>query len=415
MTTDTVAGHAGDRLTPAARHRLTVVLGLLTALGPFTIDLYLPAFPAVALSLATSATAIQATLAGTTLGIAIGQLIMGPWSDRIGRRAPLIIATSAHVLASLACAIAPDVTWLTIARFVMGAAAAAGGVVAAAMVRDLYSGLPMMKLSSRLAMINGAAPIIAPVLGSVLLVWVDWRGIFVVLAVYAAIVVASTVAFIPESLPRDLRSRGGFREFGSIARGLFSDRIFVMLMVVGGMVWGSEFTYLAGSSFLLQDGYGFSATTYGLVFAVNAVGYVAGTQLGARIAHRIAPQRLLAISTSIMVLAAVGVIVGTTVGSQAGVLVALWFSVAAVGVSVPCATALALNRITRNAGTAAAMIGAVNFGIAALVTPLASLGSGGDAAAGGSMGIIMLITSCIAVALALPLTRMAVGWPTRSP
>lgn len=406
MSTVTASGHAGDRMSPSARRRLIVVLGLLTALGPFTIDLYLPAFPAVAISLATSAAAIQATLAGTTMGIAIGQLVMGPWSDRIGRRAPLIIATSAHVLASLACAAAPDVVSLTIARFIMGAAAAAGGVVAAAMVRDLYSGLPMMKLSSRLAMINGAAPIIAPVLGSVLLAWVDWRGIFVVLAAYAAIVVLSTMLFIPESLPRELRSRGGFREFGSIARDLFSDRIFVMLMLIGGMVWGSEFTYLAGSSFLLQDEYGFSATAYGLVFAINAVGYVGGTQLGARVAHRLAPQRLLAISTSVMVVAAACVLVLTVADVRAGVLVAMWFSVAAVGVSVPCATALALNRVTRNAGTAAAMLGAVNFGIAALVTPLASAGG-----SNASMGIVMLACSLVAVALAAPLSRMNVGWP----
>jgi DHA1 family bicyclomycin/chloramphenicol resistance-like MFS transporter len=387
------------------------VLGLLTALGPFTIDLYLPAFPAVAASLATSATAIQATLAGTTLGIAIGQIVMGPWSDRVGRRLPLILATSGHVLASLACAWAPDVTSLTIARFLMGAAAAAGGVVAAAMVRDLYSGLPMMRLSSRLAMINGAAPIIAPVLGSVLLVWVDWRGIFVVLALYAAVIVAATIAFIPESLPSELRSRGGFREFGGVARALFADRIFVMLMIIGGMVWGSEFTYLAGSSFLLQDDYGFSAVAYGLVFAINAVGYVGGTQLGARIAHRVAPQRLLAVSTSVMVVAAGGVMAGIVVDAQPVVLVSLWFSVAAVGVSVPCATALALNRVTRNAGTAAALLGAVNFGIAAVVTPLASAGSG-DSSDG--MGLLMLITSLIAAGLAIPLTRMAVGWPSRA-
>ena len=298
-------------MSPAERRRLIVVLGALTALGPFTIDLYLPAFPAVALSLETSAAAIQATLAGTTAGIAIGQLVMGPWSDRVGRRLPLIIATVAHVLASLACAIAPDVVFLTIARFGMGAAAAAGGVVAAAMVRDLYSGVPMMKLSSRLAMINGAAPIIAPVLGSVLLVWTDWRGIFVVLAAYAAIVVTATIVWVPESLPVYARSSGGFRAFGGIARRLFSDRIFVMLMLIGGMVWGSEFSYLAGSPFLIQDEYGFSATAYGLFFAINAVGYVAGTQLGARVAHRIAPQTMLAVATGVMVVAAIMVVLMT--------------------------------------------------------------------------------------------------------
>ena len=394
--------HAGDALSAAERRRLVIVLGALTALGPFTIDLYLPAFPAVAVSLATSPAAIQATLAGTTFGIAIGQLLMGPWSDRVGRRIPLIIATIAHVLASLLCAAAPDVVFLTIARFGMGAAAAAGGVVAAAMVRDLYSGIPMMKLSSRLAMINGAAPIIAPVLGSVLLVWTDWRGIFVVLAAYALVVVTATILWVPESLPKHARSTGGFVEFGGVAKRLFGDRIFVMLMLVGGMVWGSEFSYLAGSPFLIQDEYGFSATAYGVFFAINAVGYVAGTQVGARVAHRIAPQRLLAVSTSVMVVAAAAVVIGTATDSRVLVLGALWFSVASVGVSVPCATALALNRVTSNAGTAAALLGAANFGIAALVTPLGS--------AAGGMGVVMLVASIIAAGLAIPLTRMQVGW-----
>jgi DHA1 family bicyclomycin/chloramphenicol resistance-like MFS transporter len=402
-----VLTHAGDALTPSTRRRLTIVLGALTALGPFTIDLYLPAFPAVALSLATNAAAIQATLAGTTIGIAVGQVIMGPWSDRVGRRMPLLLATAAHVLASLACAVAPDVISLTIARFVMGAAAAAGGVVAAAMVRDLYSGVPMMRLSSRLAMINGAAPIIAPVIGSVLLTWVDWRGIFVVLAAYAAVVVVATAAFIPESHPPVARSRGGFREIGGVARRQFRDRVFVVLMVTGGMVWGTEFTYLAGSSFLLQSTYGLSPTQYGLVFAVNALGYVAGTQLGVRVVHRISPHHLLAISTMIMVIAAIAFFVFESLDLRAGVLASMWVSVAAVGVSVPCATALALNRVNRNVGTAAAILGAVNFGIAGLVTPLASFGSG--------MGPIMIACSTVAAGLSIALTRMAVGWPAVAP
>lgn len=404
----TAQGHAGDKLSPRSRTRLTWVLGALTALGPFTIDLYLPAFPAVAHSLSTTAAAVQTTLAGTTLGIAIGVLVMGPWSDRVGRRMPLLLATTAHVLASLACAVAPDIVSLTIARFMMGAAASAGGVVASAMVRDLYSGLPMMRLASRLAMINGAAPIIAPVLGSVLLNWVSWRGIFVVLAAYAAVVIFATALVVPETLPSERRSRGGFRTFGLVAGSLLRDRVFLALMIAGGMVWGSEFSYLAGSAFLFQESYGFTATQYGLLFAVNAVGYVAGTQVGARVAHRLPPQRLLVIATAVMTIAALGFGIGAALDARPLVLAAIWLSVAAVGVSIPCANALALNRVTSNAGTAAALLGGANFGLAGLVTPLASIDTG---IPGGGMALVMSIASVIALLLALRLRKRNLGWP----
>jgi DHA1 family bicyclomycin/chloramphenicol resistance-like MFS transporter len=266
----------------------------------------------------------------------------------------------------------------------------------------------MMKLSSRLAMINGAAPIIAPVLGSVLLAWIDWRGIFVVLACYAVVIVVSTAIVIPETLPVASRATGGFSRLAVVARELASDRIFVSLMFVGGMIWGSEFSYLAGSSFLLQDRYGFSATQFGLVFAINALGYVVGTQLGARIAHRFPPQRLLAIATQVMAAAAAIVTVGIVFDVRPLVLAAMWFSVAAVGVGIPCANALALNRVTHSVGTAAAMLGAANFGIAALVTPLASVGS---ATSSLGMGVVMLVTAVIAAVFALMLRGRQLGWP----
>lgn len=389
----------------ARRLRMTIVLGALTALGPFTVDMYLPAFPAVAASLAAEESAVQATLTGTTIGIALGQLLVGPWSDRVGRRLPLVVATSAHVIASLACAVAPDIVFLTIARVLMGAAAAAGGVVAAAMVRDLYSGVPMMRLASQLAMINGAAPIIAPLVGSAVLLVTDWRGIFVVLAMYATIIVAATIAVVPETLPAARRSTGGFAAFADAASTLLRDKVFVTLMVLGGMVWACEFTYLAGSSFLLQIGYGFDSGAYALVFALNAVGFVGGTQVGARLAPRVAPQKVLLWSTIGLLVAAALFLVLERMDLRPAALVAMWFTVAAVGVSVPCSNALAMNRIRSNAGTAAALLGAANFGLAGIAPPIAALGPG--------MGPVMVVTAAVAAALAILLQRMPVGWNPR--
>lgn len=389
----TAPEHPGDRLSAGQRLTYIIVLGFLTALGPFTIDLYLPAFPAIASDLMTTEAAIQFTLAGTTMGIAVGQLLVGPWSDRTGRKLPLMIATLVHVLACVAAALAPTIEALSLARVIMGAAAAASGVTSLAMVRDLFSGLRMMRMVSQLAMINGLAPILAPIIGSQLLIVMSWRGIFVFLGVYAVIAGAAVMLFIVETLPPRKRQRGPSALRSTIAL-LFRDRVYVGLLVVGGMVWGCQFSYLASTPFLYQTAYGFSSTEYGLLFAANAIGFVGGSQLSARIAHLVAPQWLLAIGTSVMVVAAGCVITAELTGlAPAGVLVAMWFSVAAVGLCVPCLQVLGLARHGAHAGTAAAFMGASNFGIAALVTPLSGLVQTGNAL---GVGYLMLATSVVA-------------------
>ena len=174
--------HPGDLLSRRQRLVYVLVLGALTALGPFTVDLYLPAFPVLQDELGVSAAAVQLTLTGTMIGFGFGQLIVGPWSDKVGRRLPLILATALHIAASVAAALAPDIVWLSAFRLLQGFGAAAGGVVAMAMVRDLFGGKPLVRMLSRLALVNGLAPVLAPVIGSQLLGVMDWRGVFVVLA-----------------------------------------------------------------------------------------------------------------------------------------------------------------------------------------------------------------------------------------
>jgi DHA1 family bicyclomycin/chloramphenicol resistance-like MFS transporter len=391
-----VVTHPGDLLSRQHRLRYVIILGALTALGPFTIDLYLPAFPEVAAALRVTPTAIQATLAATTIGLAIGQLIVGPWSDVVGRRMPLIVATFAHVAASLACAAAPNVELLTVSRFVMGAAAAAGGVVSLALVRDLFSGVPMMRMLSRLGMINGLAPIVAPILGSQLLRWMDWRGIFVVLAIYGAVICVASALWITETLPSESRIRSGVRALPGRMGGLLRDRRYLGLALIGGFVWGGEFSYLAGSPFLFQGVYAFSVAQYGLLFSVNALGYVLGTQLGGRLSARVPPQWILAVGTSVLVASGAFLCAGAVLtGGLLAVVIPLWFSVAAVGVCIPCVTGLALAPHGAEAGTAASLLGAMNFTVAGLVTPLVGLIATPDAL---GMGTVML--GCAVVASA---------------
>jgi len=180
----TAAAHAGDALSRRERLVYVIVLGALTALGPFTIDLYLPAFPVLQRELHVTPALVQLTLTATTIGFGVGQLLVGPWSDKVGRRVPLIVASSVHVVASLGAALAPDILWLGGFRVLQGMGAAAGGVVAMALVRDLFGGLPLVRMLSRLSLVSGLAPVVAPVIGSQLLRFVDWRGIFVFLTAY---------------------------------------------------------------------------------------------------------------------------------------------------------------------------------------------------------------------------------------
>src|SRR5690606_28814061 len=205
--------------------------------GPFTIDLYLPAFPQLEADFATSAAMIQLTLTGTMIGFAIGQLVVGPLSDKIGRRVPLIAVTALHVLASIAAAIAPDLVLLGTARVVMGIGAAAGGVVAMAIVRDLFGGRRLVTMLSRLALVSGVAPVVAPLIGSALLVVMPWRGIFVFLAAYGLLMLIAAVVTLPETLPKERRHERGSSTVLQRYRSVFSDRVFVGVLIIGGMTF----------------------------------------------------------------------------------------------------------------------------------------------------------------------------------
>lgn len=262
--------------------QLVLVLGALIALGPLTIDMYLPALPAITAAFATTEAATQLTLTGTLAGLALGQLLIGPLSDALGRRRPLIAGVVLHVLASGAAAIAPNILVLGALRVLQGVGCAAAVVVAMAIVRDLFTGVAAATLLSRLMLVMGAAPVLAPTLGSQVLRVTDWRGIFVVLAALGVGLVALAVVGLQETLPPSRRRPGGVRATLGAYRTLLRDRTFVGLVVVAGLSMAALFGYVAGSSFVFQGQYGMDEQTFGLVFGAGAIGLIAATQLNVR-------------------------------------------------------------------------------------------------------------------------------------
>lgn len=370
----TAAVHPGDALSRAERLTYIFVLGALTALGPFTIDLYLPALPVLEHELAVPTAAVQLTLTATMIGFAVGQLLVGPLSDQIGRRRPLLIATGLHIVACLAAALAPDLFWLGIARVLQGFGAAAGAVVAMAMVRDLFGGYPLVKMLSRLALVSGLAPVLAPVIGSQLLLAVDWRGLFVFLSIYGFLVLVATALFLRETLPPTARSVRGHSSVGQRYGALFRDRVYVGAVLIAGMNFSALFAYLSSSSFLFQDVYALSPQEYGLLFGINSIGVVVGVQISSRLQKHIGPQWVIAGATLVQLISAIAIIVLDASGAGfVGIVIPLWFFIAGCGFNFPAISALALVKHGHEAGTAASVLGAMNFGVAGIVSPIVGL------------------------------------------
>ncbi|HEY0448548.1 multidrug effflux MFS transporter [Actinophytocola sp.] len=373
--------------------RVILVLGSLIALGPLTIDMYLPALPAIADDLVTTSAAVQLTLTGTLLGLGLGQLVIGPLSDAVGRRLPLIIGTAVHVASSLLCLIAPNVAVLGVLRMMQGVGAAAAMVVALAVVRDLFSGRAAATALSRLMLVMGAAPILAPTLGAAILLTGSWRGVFAVLAVLGVALMLVAIFLLKETLPVERRRTGAFGPVLRTYRSLVTDKQFVVLALVAALGMSALFSYVSGSSFVLQDGFGLDQQQFGLVFGIGAIAIIGASQVNVVLLNRYSPERIVFYALAGSVVA--GLVLTALAIAGGGLLafvVPLFFLLGAIGFVLPNAPALALSRHGEAAGTAAALLGATQFGLGALIAPLVGvLGNDGPA-----MAITMTAGSAVA-------------------
>ncbi|GAA2163896.1 multidrug effflux MFS transporter [Actinomadura napierensis] len=375
---DPVAKAAVPAGTAARADRRVVligVLGALTAMAPLSIDMYLPALPRVASDLSTGAMQAQLTLTACVVGLAVGQAVAGPLSDALGRRRPLLVGLAAYAAASLLCVAAPNVETLITLRVVQGAAGAAGIVIARAVVRDLYDGVAAAKFFSTLMLVNGLAPILAPVIGGQLLRVMPWPGVFGVLTGIGVALFLAVLAGLGETLPPERRETGGLRATVRTFRALATDRSFVGPGLALALAFAAMFTYISGSPFVLQDIYHLSPQAFSIAFGVNSLGIVAAGQVSGWLAGRVALGRLLAAGLAIVAAGGIGLLVAVPAGGGLpAVLPALFLVASGQGLIMPNATALALaDRPPQVTGSASALLGLSQFALGGAAGPLAGI------------------------------------------
>ncbi|HWC09049.1 MAG TPA: multidrug effflux MFS transporter [Solirubrobacterales bacterium] len=362
-----------DRSDHAAvlRRLLPPLLLLLTVFGPISMDLYLPALPALPAELDAPTSVAQLTVTACLIGLAAGQLLAGPLSDRFGRRGILLIGIAAYIVTSVLCAVSPSIELLIAARVVQGFAGGVGIVIAQAAGRDIYSGGELIRFYGRLTVVGGFAAIVGPLLGGLLNAFVDWRGLFVFLAAIGAGILLATLAVFRETLPVDERTRGGLGQTLRDFRTLLADRVFVGAVLNQGFLYAALFAYLAGSTFVLQDIYGLSPQAYAAAFGLNSAGFMVFGYLAGRSAERWSLTGTLAAGTAVAGAGAGGLLVAGLMPVPLWVVLVSLFALASgVAISSPPATSVALVGYPTIAGTASSLLGVVRFGFGGVAAPL---------------------------------------------
>ena len=389
--------------------RLIVVLGSVNAIGPLSIDMYLPSFPEISRGLGSSASSVQLTLTACVAGLALGQLVLGPLSDRLGRRLPLIAAMATYAVASLLCATASSVGMLIAFRFVQGLAGAGGIVIARAVVRDLRTGAAAARLFSSLLLVTGLAPILAPLLGGQLLALTAWEGVFVALSILSALLAVLVATALPETLPAERRTTDGLGRTVQTMGRLLRNRTFLGHGLTSGLIFGALFAYISGSSFVLQGIYGMSPQLYSAAFAMNGLGLIAGSQINARLVERVGPRRLIRFGLACVVTSAIVLLVVVAVGGLSvwALLAPMFVIVSCLSFILPNATALALADQAGVAGTASAVLGLIQFLVGALAAPLVGV-AGPETAV--PMGVVMVALAFGAVGAHAATGRRRLPW-----
>ncbi|GAA3767408.1 multidrug effflux MFS transporter [Microbacterium kribbense] len=397
----------------ALRRALPTLLLLLTVFGPISMDLYLPALPALTADLGAVTSVAQLTVTACLIGLAGGQLVAGPLSDRFGRRGILLTGIVAYIATSALCAISPTVELLIAARFVQGLAGGVGIVIAQAAGRDIYAGGALIRFYGRLTVVGGFAAIIGPLLGGLLNSFADWRGLFVFLALIGAGILLVTLRVFRETLPATNRTRGGFGQTMHDYRTLLADRVFLGAVLNQGFLYAALFAYLAGSTFVLQDIYGLSPLSYALAFGLNSAGFMAFGYLAGRAAERWSVRGTLTVGTIVAGFGGLGLLASGIVAVPLWVvIVSLFLLAGGVAISSPPATTLALVDYPQMAGTASSLLGMVRFGFGGVAAPLVGVA--------GALSILPLgVVTTVAVLLAglayLVLARSAPPAPSAAP
>jgi len=382
--------------------RTILILGALSAFGPLAIDFYLPAFPAMALAFGTDEQHVQLTLAAYFLGLSIGQLMYGPVADRFGRRIPLLTGVGLFTVASLACAYAPNLEWLLGARFVQALGGCAGMVISRAIVSDKCDAVGSAKVFSQLMLVMGLAPILAPMLGGLLVNTTGWQSIFLVLTGFSALAAVAVALGLPESMPANVPRQplsGALRQYGR----LLSDPVYLGHALTGGIAIAGMFAYIAGSPFVFIKLYGVPAEHFGWLFGTNAAGFILVAQVNARLLAKRGPAFLLARTVWIYLAAGLALFAVSSLHTEQlwPLLIPLFICIASLGCILPNASACAMNGQGARAGSASAMLGCLQFSVAAGAASLVGILYDGSA-----MPMAMVISLCgiLVVSIAM-LTR----------
>jgi MFS transporter, DHA1 family, multidrug resistance protein len=375
---------------------LPVLLLVLTVFGPISMDLYLPALPALTRDLGAATSLAQLTVTACLAGLALGQLAAGPLSDRFGRSRPLYAGVIAYIVTSMLCAASPSIQTLIAARLVQGLAGGVGIVIAQAAGRDIYSGGALIRYFGRLTVLGGLAAIIGPLLGGQLVTVTDWRGLFLFLSGIGAVILAAIALIYRETLPPQRRTCGGFAQTGRDFRTLMSNRRFAGAVLVQGFVMAALFAYLAGATYVLQGIYGLSPQQYALAFGLNSAGYMVFGYLAGRTSERWTVTGTLVAGLVMCVAGALGLLAaGLFILPLPAVIVSLLVMVSGAAVTTPPATTLALADYPQIAGTASSLLGMARFAFGGMSAPLVGIAG---AATMVPLGIVTTVSAALAAA-----------------
>lgn len=350
---------------------LVLILGVLSAFGPFVVDLYLPALPQLTTFFTTNASMKQLTLTTAMLGLAIGQMLIGPVSDKFGRKKPLILSLAIYIVSTIAIVFSPNIETMIVLRTLQGLSSAGSVVISRTIVSDLYKGRELTRFFGLLMTINGLAPILSPILGSLLLEYISWKGIFVFLT-FIGISVLLFCLRLKESLLPENRLQGSvfssFKAFGKIIK----NTQFMRYVWIETLLFGAMFAYIATSPFILQTSYGLSALAFSLCFGANGFALVLGSNIGSRFSNNSALRiGVIGFAVAILYTAAVLLLQPHWLWIEIGFFLTLLM----VGVPLPAISALAMESERQNAGAASAILGCLPFLLGGIISPLVGLGN----------------------------------------